>query len=461
MPRDKITRVSLEEFHRRASSSLDAPPSAPAPPSPAAPILRKRIEKYHRACAKKITATYRSLFFSDLVDQHSTPIQRFFPESLFDLSAHTASPLLASSGSSETASPSYSLYSSPSSSSSGPTSALASLSEWLREIRRVAFLRSQAESDSDLHPTKLWDDYTQAYSSFKQSSLTAKLYNDLSRSQVYLSEPADVAGSSIEVEMSADKSSEIGSSVSPAHPTAPTTTTTSTPNSPLLFSDRAYPAPSADQYAACKNLQGMGVWDSFGVWRCLLRDPSSGAFPSLTSASAGRLRLFDQFESYLEWKISQSESVTDIAIPDTVLPQKQDLSSTFPLASILDSMASSFPDLSVQTPSVPPFSSTMDVSKSRPPSPNAKVVGKSQSYTSSIDQDGSRYSASVTRTFYDDGSFTESVDNSPSSSSSSSLDIFNSTADSDPAVKRARDMVKSLWPFSDDSTADNNKKRRD
>lgn len=66
----------------------------------------------------------------------------------------------------------------------------------------------------------------------------------------------------------------------------------------------AYPVPSTNQYAKCKDMNGTSVWTREGVWRCLF--PQSANLLGLElnkSTEKENRQLFGTYNGYLDWKV--------------------------------------------------------------------------------------------------------------------------------------------------------------
>ncbi|KAK7205010.1 hypothetical protein BZA70DRAFT_278855 [Myxozyma melibiosi] len=430
-----VRRISLEEFQQRcastnhntvledesffnASSLFTLPqlssssPSSSSSSSAPASSLRQRIEQQKIRVANTLIERYEKLFFSDNVDPRSTPIQRFLPEPLYDPAAHGAAPT-------------------PTFDSSPPSSPLAALGSWCRELRRSMFLESQGAR------TKVWDHFSQEPAGKVDqirgtiSSLYDRLSVESGGDRVLDSRSDDFA----RAESNSKTASELptGSSPSPSSSsTSPSSATTPSPSAspsllnvrsqtqkptahsmllPLNFADRAYPSPNDAQLKNCMDLAGKGVWDSFGVWRCLLPN-HDGSFPDFNAP--GRTRLFEKYDDYLHWRMLknqdlqktaavESEHVDDVfdrILADTAAPTLVDPTTLF---------ASLKPFISVAT-AESEFNKVNHLRKVDKPAPDAKLVGQSEAVTQSYDHaSGKTSTVRTTRKIYSDNSVVEEV----------------------------------------------------
>ncbi|KAK9379635.1 uncharacterized protein V2V93DRAFT_373238 [Kockiozyma suomiensis] len=399
-----VHRVSLEEFQQRCaarpssdlddeslfnSSSLFSIPSFSSTPSPSAlsptPSLRLRIEQQKIQVANALIERYEKLFFSDNVDPRSTPIQRFFPAPLFDPAAHGAAPT-------------------PVFENAPASSPLAAVGAWFRELRRSMFLENQAAR------TKVWDHYSQ-----EPARKIDQLYDRLASSSGAFSNAFALASDP------AHDQNPSPTSVPPQTPTAaadtclsaPTTTISATmsPSTsdqpmlpPLNFADRAYPAPDDRQLKRCIELAGKGVWDSFGVWRCLLPD-SNGSFADIHSP--GRTRLFDKFDDYLSWRMQRNQNL-----------QKSLPAEVNHVDSIFDDLLADTTSI-VESPVSSLFSSIFSLKdaaepanlrKVDKPAPGAKIVSQSESVSQVFDgSTGKTSTVRKTQRVYDDQSVVEEI----------------------------------------------------
>ncbi|KAK9377375.1 uncharacterized protein V1513DRAFT_436199 [Lipomyces chichibuensis] len=344
---------AISTTHQRPDSSTFA----------TAPTLRQRIEQQKLNAANDLINRYENLFFSDHVDQHCTPIQRFFPSSLFDLSAPGASPILASDPPSE------------------HVPFAISFAEWCRKLRRNMFMKAQGAR------TKVWDAYD-------ENAAFGDRYDALYNA---ITENNKAAQSSAPIILK--DSDSVASSVSP--PSTPSCTSTSdadgdadgSDNEPRVFTDRAFPTPSAAQFKRCQLNNGKGVWDTMGVWRCLLAN-SSGKF-DLGSPSSPRSQLFAQFEDFIEWKSKQQSDIGMLVADQDPF----DFSSPAATAAVTSSIVNSL------------LGREQSAAAKTQPGVNAKVVGRGQ-VSSTVFKDGKLKTVKKSQTFYDDGSVTETVEES-------------------------------------------------
>ncbi|KAK9366431.1 hypothetical protein V1509DRAFT_279381 [Lipomyces kononenkoae] len=329
-----------------------------------APSLRQRIEQQKLNAANDILDKYESLFLSDHVDQHCTPIQSFFPSSLFDPSATGASPILASDHH-----------------QSEHVSFAVPFAEWCRNLRRNMFMKAQGAR------TKVWDAYDENgpssdrydtfYNSIVEKNKVAQsnapiLYKDSNSFPPISSPPPQSMPSSGSAASASDDRD----------------------NEPRVVIASAFPTPSPIQYRYCKTNNGLGVWDTRGVWHCLLAN-SNGKF-DLGNPSSPRSQLFSQFEDFIEWKSKQQQADigmlgTDQHLSDLMSPVSQ---AGIP-SSIMDSL------LRAENPAA----------TKKEPGANAKVVGRGQVSSTEL-VNGKFKTVKTTQTYYDDGSMTETVDES-------------------------------------------------
>ncbi|KAK9333066.1 hypothetical protein V1520DRAFT_333426 [Lipomyces starkeyi] len=375
----RVRKMSPAEFQRRTTdrhhddvlddesllspSVVFSPASAQQHPDPStfatAPTLRQRIEQQKLNAANDLIAQYESLFFSDHVDQHCTPIQRFFPSSLFDLSAPGASPILASDRPSE------------------HVPFAVSFAEWCRNLRRSMFMKAQGAR------TKVWDAYD-------ENAAPGDRYDTVYNA---ITEKNKAAQSNAPVILK--DSDSVASSVSPPSTSSCTSASASddSDNEPRVFIDRAFPTPSAAQFKRCQLNNGKGVWDTMGVWRCLLAN-SSGKF-DLGSPSSPRSQLFAQFEDFIEWKSKQQSDIGMLVADQDPFDFASPAANAAVTSSIVNSLLGKEQSAAAKTQ----------------PSANAKVVGRGQ-VSSTVFENGKFKTVKKSQTFYDDGSVTETVEES-------------------------------------------------
>ncbi|KAK9350825.1 hypothetical protein V1505DRAFT_360397 [Lipomyces doorenjongii] len=375
----RVRKMSPAEFQRRTSDRqhddvLDdesflnpavvfSPASAQQHPDSStfatAPTLRQRIEQQKLNAANDLIDQYESLFFSDHVDQHCTPVQRFFPSSLFDLSAPGASPILASDRPSE------------------HVPFAVSFAEWCRNLRRNMFMKAQGTR------TKVWDAYNE---NAAPGDRYDALYNTIT-------EKSKAAQSNAPIIL---KDSD--SFASPASPPSTSSSTSASASDdsdkePRVFIDRAFPTPSATQFKRCQLNNGKGVWDTMGVWRCLLAN-SNGKF-DLGSPTAPRSQLFAQFEDFIEWKSKQQSDVGMLVADQDPF----DFGSPAATAAVTSNIVKSL------------LEGEQSTAAKKQPGAEAKVVGRGQ-ISSTVFENGKFKTVKKSQTFYDDGSVTETVEES-------------------------------------------------
>ncbi|KAK9241086.1 hypothetical protein V1525DRAFT_95799 [Lipomyces kononenkoae] len=327
-----------------------------------APSLRQRIEQQKLNAANHIIAQYESLFFSDHVDQRYTPIQRFFPRSVFDPSAAGASPILASDRQSEHV----------------PSVAL-SFVEWCRNLRRNMFMKAQGSR------TKVWDAYDH------ETLASRDRYDTRYNAIVDKNNAAQSNAPTLHKD-----SDSFSPTSSPPHSTSSSPSPSASDDGDKetrVFVDSAFPTPSPIQYKHCKLNNGLGVWDTRGVWRCLL--PNSNGKFDLGNPSSPRSQLFAQFEDFIEWKIKQQ---ADMSMP---FPGQHSFDAGSPVPPtaerqrMIDSLLrGEFPEVTKKEPGA-----------------NAKVVGRGSSSSTKI-VNGQMKTVKKWQTYYDDGSVTETVEES-------------------------------------------------
>ncbi|KAK9468469.1 hypothetical protein V1512DRAFT_259564 [Lipomyces arxii] len=359
-----VKKISLAEFQRRQNhhqnNHFNNNVEQSVNQNQHSRDLNRRIQEHKRSYANGLISQYETLFFSDHVDMSSTPIQRFFPVTLFDPAAVGYSPLLASDKS---------------------QTIIQSFIEWYRDLRRNMFFKVQANRH------KIWDEYDKTFAR-ESSALSAS------------SASSDSSSSGFPLASSSDSDSDSDSNFA----------------NQISFVDSAFPVPSPQQYQRCKVSNGTGVWDTMGVWRCLV-----GNSNFITEATA-KHQAFTKFEDYMNWKISRRAQSPFEDMPD---PQ-------FLMRSLFDSGA------------IPPFESALEAK--RDPGAPKKPIGHSTVVTSSIDENGKRTDMKKVKTFYDDGSVDEKVDENNSNQEPIMTDIkawiksqdWSNEAD---YIKRASDIL--------------------
>ncbi|KAK9452471.1 hypothetical protein V1511DRAFT_448502, partial [Dipodascopsis uninucleata] len=350
----------------------------PEKSEPVAPTIAKRIEQERALEAHKVLDRHENLFFSDLVEQSTIPIQRFFPSAMFD--PHEMSRI-------------NNAQSSGSLSISETSNATHGFVSWWSNLRK-RFVLSGAKSK-----VKVWENYEKF---FPQSS------SILSASSIQKAISSDsMDGANVSISLSSDHSADSSSSsdVDTASSNFGGFGGDNDDNSwgkksgaklkrQYNFVDRAFPVPTAEQFKRCQENSGKGVWDSFGVWRCLLPDSTTGIFDI---NGPGKSKLFERFEDYLQWKGNQNNNgVVDFDILQQTSgdEQEQELNK---------------PNFCVKSDDDSTEYDNRSAIAQEEPNTDKKIVGRGTVWSSTIDKDGKRVSIKKTQTYYDDGSVIETV----------------------------------------------------
>ncbi len=87
----------------------------------------------------------------------------------------------------------------------------------------------------------------------------------------------------------------------------------------------AYPVPSEKWYNNCKELNGTGLWDRSGVWRCLFPNSNSNSNSNLNINEKDQYGkfLFPNYEELLDWKYTMKKLSKSQQLQSKSLTQSQ------------------------------------------------------------------------------------------------------------------------------------------
>ncbi|KAK9472814.1 uncharacterized protein V1510DRAFT_416145 [Dipodascopsis tothii] len=391
--RSKVRKMSLEEFERRQHEIETGQDVL-------TPFRLAKRESEALASRHALTADdnhlqkrYRRLFFSDHVNHLYHPVQAFLPGFYARSESATESAAMPAG-----------------------VAALDGVLEWWRTLKRDQAMKHSAPRH------KVWDHYERPYDEAR-----AERMERVERTERGAAPEAETAKRADAAGAPADGPADV-----PAP--APSPAATGAPGGSGRrgrphFEEWAHPVPSLRQFELCRSKSGRGVWDSFGVWRCLVPD-EHGGFDFGDDAS--KMRLFDRYDDYLAWKSAEGRRAASEAEEEAPAAPAPAAAAT-PAAPAGPSIPG-FPGLA-RFPSLTDLMRCMErngrvevgndgswrcsgvdgdepaeaQAKASPaPRDGAKEIATQYSTSVQINPDGTRTTKKKVRRFYDDGSSVES-----------------------------------------------------